>query len=114
MVIGASISVQAQKFILQPVTVTASRIHSAMVSDLRESTVLHRSDVDALPVQSVAELLGYLNQVEFSQRGPGGVQADLGIRGSSFEQVIVLVNGIRMNDPQTGHHNSDLPVTYLI
>lgn len=110
-VLGGALSVQAQKFILPPVMVTASRIHSTMVSDLRESTVLSRREIATLPIQSVSELMGYLGQVEFNQRGPGGVQADLGMRGSSFEQVVILVNGIRMNDPQTGHHNSDLPVT---
>lgn len=44
------------------------------------------------------------------QRGAGGAQADISIRGSSFEQTLVLLNGLRIDDPQTAHHNLDLPV----
>ncbi len=44
------------------------------------------------------------------QRGAGGAQADSSIRGSSFDQTLVLINGLRVNDAQSGHHNLDLPV----
>jgi outer membrane cobalamin receptor len=44
------------------------------------------------------------------QRGAGGAQADISIRGSSFEQTLVLLNGLRIDDAQTAHHNLDLPV----
>jgi outer membrane cobalamin receptor len=46
------------------------------------------------------------------QRGAGGAQADISIRGSSFEQTLVLLNGLRIDDPQTSHHNLDLPVPF--
>ena len=48
--------------------------------------------------------------VDLEQRGGGGVQADLSIRGSSYEQTLVLLNGWRVNDVQTSHFNLDLPV----
>lgn len=44
------------------------------------------------------------------QRGAGGAQADISIRGSSFAQTLVLINGFRVNDAQAAHHNLDLPV----
>lgn len=44
------------------------------------------------------------------QRGGGGSQADISIRGTSFEQTLVLLNGLRMNDAETSHNNMDLPV----
>ena len=44
------------------------------------------------------------------QRGADGAQADISIRGSSFAQTLVLLNGLRINDAQTAHHNLDLPV----
>jgi outer membrane cobalamin receptor len=44
------------------------------------------------------------------QRGAGGAQADISIRGSSFEQTLVLLNGLRIDDAQTSHHDLDLPV----
>src|ERR1035437_9047367 len=43
-------------------------------------------------------------------RGGEGVQADLAIRGTTFEQSLILVNGLRVNDPETGHLNLDIPV----
>ena len=48
--------------------------------------------------------------VDLEQRGGGGVQADLSIRGSSYEQTLVLLNGFRINDAETSHFNLDLPV----
>ena len=48
--------------------------------------------------------------VDIEQRGGGGVQADLSIRGSSYEQTLVLLNGFRINDAETSHFNLDLPV----
>ncbi|MGA2990551.1 MAG: TonB-dependent receptor, partial [Candidatus Korobacteraceae bacterium] len=71
------------------------------VINLRKSQTGYSSLVDALRSDPALDL---------QQRGPGGVQADLSIRGSSFGQTLVLVNGLRMNDAQTGHHNLDLPL----
>jgi len=48
--------------------------------------------------------------VDLEQRGGGGVQTDVTIRGGSFEQVLVLLNGLRINDVETSHFNLDLPV----
>jgi iron complex outermembrane recepter protein len=59
---------------------------------------------------SLPDLLQLAPSVDLRQRAPGGVQADLSIRGSSFGQTLVLVDGIRVNDAQTGHHNLDLPM----
>lgn len=40
-----------------------------------------------------------------------GMQTDFALRGSTYSQVLILLNGIRINDPQTAHHNSDIPFT---
>jgi outer membrane cobalamin receptor len=48
--------------------------------------------------------------IDLRQRGADGIQADLSIRGSSFGQTLVLLNGLRINDAQSGHHNLDIPV----
>jgi iron complex outermembrane receptor protein len=48
--------------------------------------------------------------VDLEQRGGGGVQTDVTIRGGSFEQTLVLLNGLRINDVETSHFNLDLPV----
>jgi iron complex outermembrane receptor protein len=59
----------------------------------------------------VHELLEVATGIDVRRSGPGGVQADLNIRGSTFEQTLVLIDGVRANDPQTGHHNLDIPLT---
>lgn len=48
--------------------------------------------------------------MDVRQRGPEGVQADVGIRGASFDQTLLLLNGMKLNDPQTGHHMFNLPL----
>ncbi|MFN5413625.1 MAG: TonB-dependent receptor plug domain-containing protein, partial [Bacteroidota bacterium] len=57
-----------------------------------------------------AELLGYIEGVDLRQRGPNGVQADIQIQGGTFDQVLVLIDGVRLTDPQTGHHMLNLMV----
>ncbi len=48
--------------------------------------------------------------LDVQERAPDGVQADLSIRGSTFDQTLVLLNGMRLNDAQSGHHDMDIPV----
>ena len=64
----------------------------------------------ALPVQSVDDLLRYLPGIEVQQRGPQGAQADITIRGGTFQQVLVIIDGMKLNDPLTGHFNLYIPI----
>ncbi|MFN5591580.1 MAG: TonB-dependent receptor plug domain-containing protein [Bacteroidota bacterium] len=73
-------------------------------------TILSRKDISNIPVQTTAELLGYIEGVDLRQRGPNGVQADIQIQGGTFDQVLVLIDGVRLTDPQTGHHMLNLMV----
>ncbi len=59
---------------------------------------------------AVTDLLQLDPSLDLRQRAPGGVQADLSIRGGTFGQSLILLDGLRLNDPQTGHHNLDLPL----
>lgn len=71
--------------------------------------IITKEQIQNFPASSVEELLSYYSGIDIRQRGVHGVQADISIRGSSYEQVLVLVNGIRMNDSQTGHNTMNLP-----
>ncbi len=64
----------------------------------------------ALPIRSVNEALAYVPGLDLRQRGVQGVQGDLSIRGGTFEQNLILINGFKLVDPQTGHHALNLPV----
>ena len=62
------------------------------------------------PVQTTEAILRTIPGVDIRQRGVGGTQSDISLRGGSFDQVLVLLNGIDISDPQTGHHHLNLPV----
>ena len=72
--------------------------------------VLDRRDIELLPVTNIADTLEWVSGLDVRQRGSGGTQVDLSIRGASYEQTLILVDGVRMNDPQSGHHNFDIPL----
>jgi vitamin B12 transporter len=87
-----------------------SQIVSSEIS--RFVTVIRREEIEKAGIQSVVDLLEYVSNLDVRQRGIAGVQADVGIRGSSFDHVAVLLNGVSMGDPQTGHFNLDMPVDH--
>lgn len=64
----------------------------------------------ALLAGSLADLLRLDPSLDLRGRAPDGVQTDLSIRGGTFGQTLVLLNGMRLNDVQTGHHSLDLPL----
>jgi len=74
---------------------------SVLVLPLRENALMLSTPLD--PLRNDASIF-------LEQRGSGGAQSDLTLRGGSFEQTLVLLNGFRINDSQTSHHNLDLPV----
>ena len=94
---------------LDDVEVTGSRAPLALRQAARMVTVLSREDIQAAPVQSINDLLKMAVGVDVRQRGPIGAQTDIGIRGSTQEQITILLNGINICDPQTGHNAFDLP-----
>ena len=63
-----------------------------------------------LAAETLLDFLRQDSSIFLEQRGAGGAQSDLVLRGGSFEQTLVLLNGFRINDSQTSHHNLDLPV----
>jgi len=61
-------------------------------------------------INSLADVLREDPSIDLEARAPDGVQNDLSIRGSSYAQTLVLLNGMRLDDAQSGHHNMDIPV----
>ena len=100
----------AREQLLDEVAVTGSRAPLTRSQAARMVTVLDRSDIQQAPVQSVNDLLKYAVGVDVRQRGPIGAQTDISVRGGTSEQIIILLNGINICDPQTGHNVMDLPV----
>lgn len=95
---------------LEKQVVTASRIPTPLENTNRTITIIDHDAIINSPAQTVTELLEYVPGVDIRQRGVNGVQADVHMRGGTFEQTLILIDGIKMNDAQTAHHNLDLPV----
>lgn len=95
---------------LSDVGVTGSRAPLAQSQAARMVTVLSREEIAQAPVQSVNDLLKYAVGIDVRQRGTFGSQTDVSVRGGTQEQITILLNGINICDPQTGHNVLDLPV----
>lgn len=73
-------------------------------------TTITREEIGRLKPQSIQDLLSYAASVDIQTRGSHGVQADVSIRGGSFDQSAILLNGINISNPQTGHYSFDIPI----
>ncbi|MDR3652319.1 MAG: TonB-dependent receptor [Paludibacter sp.] len=89
------------------VNATRNKLYSEMG---RVLTVINKDEIKRSAVQSIDQLLDYVSGIDIRQRGTNGTQADISVRGGSFDQVLVLLNGINITDPQTGHFNLDIPL----
>ena len=98
---------QASAHALDTVRVT-SRTDASLVTATRSVEVLTRDDIQRRAARSLSDLLGLALGVDVQPRSPA--QADLGLRGSTFNQVVVLVDGVRVSDVQSGHYALDLAV----
>jgi iron complex outermembrane receptor protein len=98
---------------LQEVLIQENRIQVPFSKQSRNLSLVDRQQIETSPARSLQEILSFVPGVDVRQRGVGGVQADIGIRGGSFEQTLMLLNGIKLSDPQTGHHMMNIPVTLM-
>jgi iron complex outermembrane receptor protein len=94
----------------QTIVVTGAATPVELGSVTRTLTVITRDQIAALPVHTVADVLRLTSSVDVRARGERGVQTDFAVRGANFGQMLVLVDGVRPNDAQSGHHNGDIPV----
>ncbi len=69
-----------------------------------------RQDIDKSTATNIPDLLAQYSLANIQRRGAFGSQGDVSIRGATFDQSVIKVNGLSVNDPQTGHHNLDIPV----
>lgn len=95
---------------LPDIVISENRLEIPFKESSRSIQIITAAQIQQMPARSVNELLLYVAGVDVRQRGPHGVQADIGIRGGTFDQTLILVNGIKLSDPQTGHHNMNLPL----
>jgi iron complex outermembrane receptor protein len=95
---------------LNPISITTTRAAQKISETGRSISIIDGKTISKLPIHSLDELLKYSASVEVQQRGPDGAQADIVIRGGTFQQVLVLLDGVKINDPITGHFNAYMPI----
>jgi len=89
------------------VTATAAPAQAATVG--RAVTVLTRADLEQLGITSVIDALRLVGGIDTKARGDHDVQTDFSLRGATFGQSLILLDGVRLNDSQSGHHNGEIP-----
>lgn len=96
---------------LDSIRVTASRISSTVSESGKNVSVITQAEIRQMPVTSVDELLRSLPGLNLNSRQGFGIQSDVGIRGSTFSQVLFMLDNIPLNDPLTAHFNTNIPVS---
>lgn len=94
----------------EEVSVTASRVPMAMQQTARIVSVITREQIKECPAQSVNDLLKFAAGVDVRQRGAFGIQTDISINGGTHDQIVILLNGINISSPHTGHLAADFPI----
>ena len=97
-------------YTLESVSVTGSRVPISLNQSARMVTVLDSASIATIPANSINDLLKFAVGVDVRQRGVMGMQTDISIRGGTFDQIAILLNGVSISDPQTGHNAGDFPV----
>ncbi|MFK8036952.1 MAG: TonB-dependent receptor plug domain-containing protein [Crocinitomicaceae bacterium] len=97
------------------VIVISSRIDLPFSKNSRTIQVISAADIERSGVNNIPDLLQQVAGVDVRRRGTNGMQADLYIRGGSFDQTLLLIDGIKVEDAQTGHHtlNLALPIEVI-
>ena len=104
---------EAQK--LDSITITSTAIELPFKKNSRTITIISSKVIKQSPATNLAELLQQEAGIDVRRQGVNGMQADLYIRGGSFDQTLLLIDGIKVEDPQTGHHtlNMALPLEVI-
>ena len=108
--ISLNIYSQNKEISLDPVAVSATLSPSAVSKSGRNIVVISAAEIEKMPASSLDEVLRYLPGMEVQSRGPMGAQADFSLRGATFQQVLVILDGVRINDPLTGHFSNYIPI----
>lgn len=100
---------------LSEVIITSTRIDLPFKDNSRTINIISAADIKSSAAITVVDLLQQVAGVDIRRRGTGGSQADLFIRGGGFDQTLLLVDGVKMDDAQTGHHtlNAAVPIEVI-
>ena len=89
---------------LTEVVISSSRLEIPLSQNSHSIQIISADQIKQSGVTNVVDLLQQVAGIDIRRRGVGAAQADLYIRGGTFDQTILLIDGIKMEDAQTGHH----------
>ena len=95
---------------LDEVQITGSRAPLTARQSAKIVEVISRDEIRRAEAQTISDVLKLATGVDVRQRGGFGVQTDISINGGTFDQITILLNGMPLTSPQTGHNAADLPV----
>lgn len=95
---------------IENIVIQGNRIQSSFNQSSRNIQIITKDEIARFPVKSINELLSYVGGVDIRQRGPFGTQTDISIDGGSFEQTVVLLNGVKLINSQTAHNMLNIPI----
>ena len=96
---------------LDEVQVMGSRAPLTALQSAKIVEVISRDDIARAEAQTINDVLKLATGVDVRQRGGFGVQTDISINGGTFDQITLLLNGVPLSSPQTGHNAADFPVS---
>ncbi len=102
------IALQAQNKspeVLDSIVIQANRISLPFSKNSRTIQVINFTEIEQSTATNLNDLLQEIAGIDIRTRGVEGMQADIYIRGGNFEQTLILIDGIKVEDPQSGHHN---------
>jgi len=95
---------------LDEIILNSNRIEIPFNENSNSIIVISSEDIEKSTATNMVDLLQQYAGVDIRQRGIDGMQADLYIRGGSFDQTLVLIDGIKTENPQTGHHTLNMMI----
>ena len=100
---------------LDTILIKSTRIDLPFKDNSRTINIITSKTIENSAATNVADLLQQVAGVDIRRRGTAGSQADLYIRGGGFDQTLLLIDGVKMDDAQTGHHtmNAALPIEVI-
>ncbi|WP_158846253.1 TonB-dependent receptor plug domain-containing protein [Algibacter sp. L1A34] len=106
---------EEQKQDLDTIVISSTRISLPFKENSRTINIISSEAIKNSAANNIADLLQQVAGIDVRRRGTAGSQADLYIRGGSFDQTLLLIDGVKMNDVQTGHHtmNAALPIEVI-
>ena len=104
-------SLQRSELKLEEVVVTGSRAPLTLAESAKIVSVITREDIHRAAAESINDILKLATGVDVRQRGGFGVQTDISVRGGNFDQITILLNGVNISSPHTGHLSADFPVS---